>query len=62
MEAEQPAEELAKRMREVVPSGIGIRVDNDMLCFGLDEPTSPTSGSYACQALNMEGKPDHRLA
>ncbi len=49
-------------MREVVPSGIGIRVDNDMLCFGLDEPTSPTSGSYARQALNMEGKPDHRLA
>jgi len=66
-DAEQLAEELAERMREVVPSGIDVRADRGMLWFkdflwsALHEQSPPISGSYACQVLKKEGDPDNRL-
>ena len=45
MEAEHLARELARRMADVVPDGISIWVDGDMLRFG------SSTGSYACRWL-----------
>jgi hypothetical protein len=50
MESEALAQELRDRMKEVVPPGIRISVDGDMLVFRSDFGTG-SSGSYACQWL-----------
>jgi len=66
-DVEQLAEELAERMREVVPSGIDVRAGKGMLWFkdflwsAFHEQSPPISGSYACHVLNMEGDLDNRL-
>ena len=48
MDAVQLAQELARRMRDVVPPGISVIVEGDMLRF-LSDSDPGTSGSYACQ-------------
>jgi hypothetical protein len=56
------AHELARRMQDVVPSGIGITVEGDMLWFSSTSHHG-TAGSYGCQWLSEgEGKREHLLA
>jgi hypothetical protein len=50
MESEVLAQELFERMKEVVPPGITLSVEGDMLVFRSDFDTG-SSGSYACQWL-----------
>jgi hypothetical protein len=59
--SERLALELAERIREVVPVGISVRVDKDMLWFA--DESGFGSGTYACQVLNTEEEqePSHRL-
>jgi hypothetical protein len=52
MESDALAQELCDRMKEVVPPGIAISVEGDMLVFRSDFGTG-SSGSYACQWLNQ---------
>src|ERR1039458_2801568 len=47
MYAERLAVELSSRMKEVVPAGITITVDGDMLWFSHDG--KQRAGSYGCQ-------------
>ena len=47
MDASFLAQELARRMREVVPSGIKVTAEEDMLWFESDS-YSGKAGSYAC--------------
>src|SRR5665213_4573926 len=50
MDSESLARELGDRMNEVVPLGIRISVEGDMLVFRSDFDTG-RAGSYACQWL-----------
>jgi hypothetical protein len=55
------AQELARRMREVVPSGIKVTTEKDMLWFESDS-YSGKAGSYACQWLYKgDGEPERLL-
>jgi hypothetical protein len=51
MESQTLAQELCERMKEVVPPGIWISVDGDILVFRSDFGAG-SSGSYACQWLD----------
>jgi hypothetical protein len=50
MESEVLAQELCDRMKEVVPPGITLSVEGDMLVFRSEFDTG-SSGSYACRLL-----------
>ena len=52
MNSETLARELGDRMNEVLPPGIRISAEGDMLVFRSDFDTG-TSGSYACQWLHQ---------
>ena len=61
MDSETLARELAERMKAVVPSGIRISVEGNMLEFRSDFNTGG-SGSYACQWLDGgTGTPSERI-
>ena len=61
MDASFLAQELARRMREVVPSGIRVTTEEDMLWFESDS-YSGKAGSYACQWLYKgDGEPERLL-
>ena len=61
MDAYFLAQELARRMREVVPSGIKVTAEEDMLWFESDS-YSGKAGSYACQWLYKgDGEPERLL-
>ena len=51
MDAEVLAQELCDRMKEVIPSGIGVSTDGDLLVFR-SSYSSGRAGSYACQWLD----------
>jgi hypothetical protein len=57
VEATQLAQELARRMRDVVPLGIIVIVEGDMLKF-LSDSDPGTSGSYACQWIYLGTGPE----
>jgi hypothetical protein len=50
VDAVQLAQELARRMRDVVPPGIDVTVERDMLWFSSAQH-SGKAGTYACQWL-----------
>lgn len=61
MDSEVLAQELAERMKAVVPSGVRISVEGNMLWFRSDF-NSGSSGSYACQWLDEgTGTPSERI-
>jgi hypothetical protein len=51
MESKVLAQDLCERMKEVVPPGIRLSVDGDIIVFQSDFNTG-SSGSYACQWLH----------
>jgi hypothetical protein len=51
MDPEALARELCDRMRDVIPSGIAVSTDGDLLVFR-SSYSSGTAGSYACQRLH----------
>jgi hypothetical protein len=62
VDAVQLAHELARRMWDVVPPGIGVTVERDMLWFN-SARHSGKAGTYACQWLYQgQGEPEQLLA
>jgi hypothetical protein len=51
MDAAVLAQELCDRMKEVIPAGIGVSADGDLLMFR-SSYSSGTAGSYACQWIH----------
>jgi hypothetical protein len=51
MESETLAQELCDRMKEVVPPGIRVSAEGDLLVFNSNYSTG-RAGSYACQWLH----------